>query len=190
MKKPHLHDDPKRTTPVGMARYAVDFFKAALATDDKLGTEDGYEIVAPVPVMFLTGQSLELILKSYLLHRGVSPRDIRAKYGHGVHKALRKAKELDLKSILELTEENEGCIELLDELYSSKQLQYIVTGSKVFPVFGPLESVAKKLLFSIGSEVGFPPRGIGNARLQISPDRRADARDLPQPLASGRRTVL
>ena len=163
MKEPCIHEDPERTTPIGMARYAVDFFKAALATDDKLGTKKGYEIIAPVPVMFLAGQSIELILKAYLLHRGVSLRHIRTKFGHGLHKSLRKAKELGLNKIVELTAEDLSTIEILDELYSSKQLQYIVTGGKTFPVFGPLERATRKLLLSVGPEVGFPPRGIGNA---------------------------
>ena len=163
MKTPHLHEDPERTTPIGMARYAVDFFKAALAADDKLGKEKGYEIIAPVPVMFLVGQSIELILKSFLIHKGVSLRHIRTKYGHGLHKSMRKAKELGLSDIVKLTDEDMSTIKILDDLYSSKQLQYIVTGAKTFPVFGPVETVARKLLLSIGDEVGFPPRGIGNA---------------------------
>ena len=61
-----------------------------------------------------------------------------------------------------LTEEDIDTIKLLDELYSSKQLQYIVTGAKTFPVFGPIETVTRKLLFAVGYEVGFPPRDIGN----------------------------
>ena len=163
MKEPHLHEDSARTTPIGMARYAVEFYKAALAADDKLGMEKGYEIIAPVPVMFLVGQSIELILKSFLIHKGVSLRHIRTKYGHGLHKSLRKAKELGLSSIVDLTEEEVGVIKILDELYSSKQLQYIVTGAKTFPILGPVQTATTKLLFSIGKEVGFPPRGIDNA---------------------------
>ncbi len=54
--------------------------------------------------------------------------------------------------------EEEGVVELLDGLYSTKQLQYIVTGAKTFPVFGPLESVARKLVYGIGPAVGYPPR--------------------------------
>jgi len=146
-----------------MARYATDFFNAALAADDKLGKEEGYEIIAPVPVMFLVGQSIELILKSYLIHKGVSLKHIRTKYGHGLHKSLKKAKELGLDDIVNLTEEDVNAIEILDELYSSKQLQYIVTGSKTFPVFGPVEKVTRKLLLSVGNQVGFQPKGSGKA---------------------------
>ena len=63
----HLHDDSSRTTPVGLARYSVEFFEAAKCTDEKMGRRDGYEVSAPIPVMFLVGQSIELSLKAYLL---------------------------------------------------------------------------------------------------------------------------
>lgn len=59
MKKPHLYEDPKRTTSTGMDRYAVDFFKAALVVADKLGTGKEYGIITSAPVMFLVGQSIE-----------------------------------------------------------------------------------------------------------------------------------
>jgi hypothetical protein len=55
MAVPGLHEDPERTTSIGLARYATEFFETALAADDKLGKKEGYEIVAPIPVMFLVG---------------------------------------------------------------------------------------------------------------------------------------
>lgn len=158
-----LHDDPERTTSIGMARYATEFFEAALAADDKLGTKPGYEIVAPIPVMFLVGQAIELALKAYLLAKGVGLRNLRRDYGHELHHSLRKAKELGLGDVVSLSAEEEGIINLLDSLYSTKQLQYIVTGAKTFPVFGPLESVARKLVYGIAPVAGYPSRGRKNA---------------------------
>ena len=158
MTKQHLHDNPDRTTPVGLARYAHDFYDAALAADDKLGMKKGYEIIAPIPVMFLVGQALELALKAYLLSRGVPLRKLRSKYGHDLHRALRKAKELGLLEIVDLSDEDESTVKLLNTLYSSKQLQYIVTGSKRFPVFGPLQEVAEKIIPGISEEVGYAYR--------------------------------
>jgi len=158
MNKVYIHEDPERTTPKGMARYACDFFEAALAADDKMGLKNGYEINAPIPVMFLVGQSIELILKSYLLYKGITLRKLRQKYGHDLHRSLRKAKELGLLNIVELSDEDTNIIEILDDLYSTKQLQYIVSGYKTYPVFGPLETVTKKLLDVICREVGLNPR--------------------------------
>ena len=158
MAQPRLHDDPERTTSIGMSRYAIEFFEAALAADEKLGKKEGYEIVAPIPVMFLVGQAIELALKAYLLAKGVELRKLRKDYGHEIHRSLRKAKELGLANVVALSAEEEGVIELLDALYMTKQLQYIVTGAKTFPVFGPLESVARKLVYGIAPFAGHPPR--------------------------------
>ena len=160
MHSPHPHDDPTRTTPIGMLRYASDFMEAALAADDKMGKRKGYELLAPIPVMFLVGQAVELALKSFLLKRGVSLRNLRHDYGHDLHRSLRKAKELGLHSLVTVTDEDMGVLQLLDDLYSSKQLQYIVTGPKTFPIFGPLQRVALKLIHAVGQEVGFTPNNI------------------------------
>jgi hypothetical protein len=61
-----------------MLRYAIEFYAAALATDDAIGDMDGYEITAPTPVNNLIGHAIELGLKAYLLHSGHSLADIRA----------------------------------------------------------------------------------------------------------------
>jgi len=155
MNMPHPHEDVTRTTPLGLARYASEFMEAALAADDKMGKKSGHEIVAPVPVMFLVGQAIELSLKSFLLSRGVSLHKLRRDYGHNLHRSLRKAKELGLGSLVQFTEEEQSVLSLLDNLYSSKQLQYIITGATTFPVFGPLERAALKLIHAVGTEVGW-----------------------------------
>ena len=46
-KPPKSFTDPARTKPIGMLRYAIEFYAAALATDDAIGDMDGYEITAP-----------------------------------------------------------------------------------------------------------------------------------------------
>jgi len=100
-----LHEDPERTTPLGLARYANEFFEAALAADDILGKKEGHEIIAPIPVMFLVGQAMELALKAYLLAKGVELRKLRYEYGHNLHRCLRKAKELGLANVVSLSED-------------------------------------------------------------------------------------
>jgi hypothetical protein len=143
-----------------MARYAADFMEAALASDEKMGHRSGFEIVAPIPVMFLTGQAIELILKAFLLQNGVTLRDVRKDYGHELKRALKKAKELGLLAVVKISDEEQSVLELLDLLYARKQLQYIVTGAKTFPVFGPLEAIALKLIYAISLTVGYEPRNL------------------------------
>lgn len=159
----HMHEDGDRTTPVGLVRFASEFMEAALAADDKMGRKPGFEIVAPTPVMFLVGQAIELALKAFLLSEGVSLRSLRQDYGHELHRSVRKCKELGFQPLLQLSEEEANVLALLDTLYSSKQLQYIVTGSKVYPVFGPLQRVALNLIYGAGAHVGYPIRNLPNA---------------------------
>jgi HEPN domain-containing protein len=157
MTTPFRQTDPKRTTAVGMARYAVEYMEAAIAVMEKR-TKSDHEIIASIPAMFLIGQAVELALKAYLLQMGVSLEGIRKKYGHQLHLSLRKAKELDLLSHVEITPEEQQALELLDGLYASKRLQYIVTGVATFPRFIVLKNVALKLIHAIGRSVGFIPR--------------------------------
>jgi hypothetical protein len=109
--------------------------------------------------MFLVGQAIELAMKAYLLAKGISLRQLRRDYGHELHRSLRKAKESGLASVVSLSADEEQVVELLDSLYSTKQLQYIVTGAKTFPVFGPLESVTRKLVYAIGPAAGYARGG-------------------------------
>jgi hypothetical protein len=164
MTTEQLHDDPRRTTPRGLVRYAAEFMEAALAADAKMGERAGHEIRAPIPVLFLTGQAIELALKAFLLSKGITLKALRSRdYGHQLHVCLRKAKELGLRDVVALRDDEEETIEILDPLYSTKQLQYIVSGFKTFPVHGPLENGALRLIHGIGNALEMPARNLPNA---------------------------
>ena len=150
-----MHEDPGRTRPVGLARYAKEFHEAAEAADRALGHKPGFEIVAPIPVLYLIGHSIELSLKAFLVHRGVGLRELRTQFGHSLHRCLKRAKELGLLDILAFDEHELGAFAVLDDLYSTKQLEYIVTGAKSFPIYGHLQSMSAKLLGSVGPLVGY-----------------------------------
>ena len=164
-----MHDDPLRTTPLGMVRYSHEFMEAALAVDEMIGKHPGFEIVAPIPALYLVGHSIELSLKAFLLHNGVPLRELRSKrhFGHSLHTCLRKAKELGLLSHVQFSRQEEGAFEVLDHLYSTKQQEYIVTGAKHFPVFGLVELFAVKLFNTVSILVGFKKQFTGyvNAKL-------------------------
>jgi len=151
-----MHDDPKRTTPLGLARYAHDFYDAARAVQAQLGRGEPYDLVSPMPSLYLIGRSIELALKSYLLSQGISLRELRSKkYGHDLHACLRKAKELGLLSHAHFKAEEEGAMDLLNQLYSTKQLEYIVTGTKALPIFELVESFARALIKGVSVYVGY-----------------------------------
>ena len=164
MATAHLHDDPSRTTPRGLIRYASEFYAAGEAADKALGEWPGYEIHAPVPVMFLMAQSIELSLKAFLLSSGVTLPTLRSKkFGHRLSACLKEAQARDLAKIIALLPDDQSVIAVVDDLYSSKQLQYMVIGMKTFPSYGPLQAVALKLLEGIAAHVGYPPYRLPHA---------------------------
>lgn len=150
-----MHDDLTRTTPIGLARYATEFHDAASGADEVLSRKPGFEIFAPIPVLYLIGHSMELSLKAFLLHRGIGLRELRTHFGHDLHKCLKKAKELGLLSIVSFDEYELGAFTVLNDLYSTKQLEYIVTGAKQFPISGSLYTMSSKLLAAICPMVGY-----------------------------------
>ena len=152
----HMDHDPKRTTPIGLSRYARDFLDAALSADKDIGMRPGYEIHAPVPVMYLVGHAIELSLKSFLAFKRVSLKELSSrKYGHDLEACFKKARECGLLSIATFEGSDIEGMKVLNKLYSTKQLNYIITGAKTFPVFGPIRSFAETLLGAIGPHVGY-----------------------------------
>ncbi len=146
------HLDPKRTTPIGLARYAREFYVAAVATEEKMGPRE----ITPIPVLYLSAHTIELGLKAFMLFKGVPLEELpKKKFGHDLVKCLKKADELGLKGIVSFDQVEIGAIRLLSDLYSSKQLNYIVTGSKSFPLHELVKSFCNKLLDSVCPYVGY-----------------------------------
>ena len=143
-----------RTTAIGLARYARDYFDAAIAADNVIGHRPGYEIFAPHPVMFLVAHSIELALKAYLRHKGFTVQQLQ-NMGHDLTECWRVATTEGIEGHITLTQEELGVLGLISHLHVSTQLRYIETGFKTYPVFGPLESLARKLLDAICPLVGY-----------------------------------
>ena len=151
-----MHDDAAKTTPIGLTRYAHDFFDSARAVEDQLGKATSFKLVSPVPSLYLIGHSIELALKAYLLQHGLTLRELRYKpYSHDLLACQRKAKELGLAAIVSFSSAEEGAVELLNDLYSTKQLEYIVTGTKYRPIFGLVELFARNLIRAVAIDVGY-----------------------------------
>lgn len=143
-----------RTSSIGLARYAKDYYEAAEGADELLGDRPGYEGFAPFPVMHLVAHSIELILKAYLRHRGRSVKDI-TNLGHELVECWKEACQLGLKDHVTLSEENLKILQLISHLHFSNQLRYIKTGWKKLPRYGPLQDLAEKLLDAICPVIGY-----------------------------------
>ena len=144
----------ERTTAIGLARYARDYYRAAVAADDDLGQDKGYEFIAPSPVLFLVAHSIELGLKAYLRHQGV-PLKKTINLGHDLNRCWREAVEQGVIEHVELTGVDLEVLGLISELHSSTVLRYIQTGYKRYPVFGPLQELTEKILDGICPLVGY-----------------------------------
>ncbi len=76
-------------------------------------------------------------------------------YGHDLLKCWEKSIELGLGDVFKFTSDDTIIIQLLNDHYSRKELEYIFTGDKEFPVFGPLHKLAINLVNTIGPLVGY-----------------------------------
>lgn len=147
-------DEEERTTAIGLARYSREFFDAARGADRAIGRRPGYELHAPMPVMFLTAHAIELGLKAYLRYRGYSLKQLKTQ-GHNLAELWREAVTVNIATHVVLTEEEVGILHLINELHMSTELRYIRTGPKTVPVFGPLSQLTTKLLDKICPLVGY-----------------------------------
>lgn len=148
------HDDT-RTTAIGLARYAREYFDAAKAIDAVIGHRPGYDLHAPMSVMHNIAHSIELALKAYLRHAALSADEIISTCGHDLEKCWAEANTKGVGSLVSLTAEDIEVLGVINKLHVSTELRYIQTGFKQIPSFGPLEVLAKKLLDAICPAVGY-----------------------------------
>lgn len=150
-----MEESIERTTPIGLARYACNFLDAADCVDDNIGINPGYEIISPIPVYYLTGHSIELFLKSFLLDNGIPLEELKFKLGHNLDDCLEQCKVYGLYDLVDINEEDESVLNVLNALYSNKEFEYFTAGYKEFPIYGPLQVLTSKLKPTICKHVGF-----------------------------------
>jgi hypothetical protein len=151
-----VKDDPALTTPLGLTRYAHDYFDSGRAVQDQMGAGTKYEIVSPLPALFLMAQSIELAAKAYLLQKGLTLASLRRKpFGHDLCACLQRAGELGLYELMKPHPADLGAVTLLNELYELRRLQYIRTGPIDVPDFKLIQRLAKTLIRSVSGVVGY-----------------------------------
>lgn len=106
-----------------------------------------------LPAYFLLARSVELSLKAFLLHQGVSAKDLASKkFGHNLSALLNEATSRGLQSHVCLDSPDVGALGLLSDEYLSTRLGYRDTnGTYYLPRIDLTESVATKLVTGIGS---------------------------------------
>lgn len=147
-QSPVFNDANGQTTPLGLLRYAIEYYAAADAADDAIGDDHGHGIHAPMVVNFLVGQAVELALKAYLLQAGVSVAELKSKkFGHDLLALFDEAMTRGIGNGQMIGERARAMLNLLNSPYKDRELQYFKAGTKeAFPVFGPLQEAAVVVL--------------------------------------------
>ena len=130
-------------SPFGFYKYAKDFFDAGQS--HKKGGN-----FSPVPY-YLYCRSIELVLKSFLLDKRVSKKDLKENYGHNLIKLLSEIKKsFDVKP---LSDSEEDVIKMADNYYSNKnkgfeyfEVHRAANGYSDLPDLLQLENISRKLL--------------------------------------------
>jgi hypothetical protein len=148
-------DEEQRTTALGLLRYGFDYIDAARIVDESKVEEPAFARISPIPAYFLALHGIELTLKAFLRHRGVSARDLRSKtFGHDALACLRKAKEFGLLGVYQVSKDDHDALAMLLNLNQHQGLRYIKTGAKRFPLWSVVEPFAVRLHQSVAKEVG------------------------------------
>jgi hypothetical protein len=110
-----------RATSLGIIRYSIEYFAAAVATQEKLelGAPGG---VAVAPVYTLAGHSIELALKAFVRQHGADLKDLK-NLGHDLDAAMDAAEATGLQHAADRTQ-----LSLLNQEYSQHRFRYIRTG--------------------------------------------------------------
>ncbi len=118
-------------SPIGFHRYASEF--ATWARQAHAGMGDKF---SPVPY-YLYCRSLEMVVKAFLLAKGVTQKELMKKgvLGHDLCKILLRAKELDLEQVVPFKPRWEAEVEKANGYYVDKGFEYfkVVTAVRGYP---------------------------------------------------------
>jgi HEPN domain-containing protein len=136
-----------KLTPVNLWRQAQQFLAAARREFEESGSAG-----ISLPGYFLAARSIELVLKSYLLLRGVGEKQLRS-IGHDLIQAYHEARSAGLADQAALNEEIEASISWINAYYQSKDLEYPKTGLKSYPEPVALMRCAQALIDGLETEI-------------------------------------
>ena len=125
-------------SPIGFHRYASEFAASA-----RLAQPDPEGRFSPVPY-YLYCRSLELVLKAFLLAKGVAKDDLKGRnLGHDLLKNLLKARELGLDQTITFAALWEDEIGKANVYYASKGFEYfdVISAARGYPQLPALDAL-------------------------------------------------
>lgn len=117
-------------SPIGFHAYASEFATYARLAQASLGAT-----FSPVPY-YLYCRSLELVLKAFLLAKGVAKKDLKERnLGHDLTKILRRAKAVGLERLVPFSASWEAEVHKANGYYSRKGFEYfhVVAALRRYP---------------------------------------------------------
>ena len=132
-----------KTTSYGMWKYGNTFRQAFIAV---LAHQDGQP---SMPYYSLAGQSIELLLKAFLMGRGISLEELRKNYGHSLLELLKESRRRKLGKEVELKPYHLGVIDLLSYEYKRRRFQYYESGMMYLPELKFLMEVNENLALGL-----------------------------------------
>lgn len=155
MEKVDWDDLEKRISPIGLTRYAWEYWDCGYAADRIVGERKGYEIHAPMPVIFLTAHSIELALKAILKSKGFSAERLSKKpLGHNISKLAEEVCAIEGEDDL-LNGDDLELLEITSHLHTTTILRYFQAGYRTLPIYGPLSELALKILLRASKLSGY-----------------------------------
>lgn len=147
-------EDAERTTPVGLFHYAESYWLSARALEAQR-----VKCTHPdEPVNFLFYHAVELLLKAYLRHHGMTPKVMASRpFSHNVGALARRAEELGLW----LMDEDRDVVSYMEQSDAVIRSRYIKTGAFQRPTHGALDRTCKSLHETVGQvlrDAGHPIR--------------------------------
>lgn len=144
----------ERTTAIGLARYAREYFDVAIIAEGAIRHKEEYKFVVPPPILFLVAHSIEIALKSYLIQSGMTLKEMKG-LNHDLRNCWKEAIEKGVEKCVALNEEDLFILNMICDLYVSTELKYMRKGFKKIPAFKSLKMVAEKLLDGICPVAGY-----------------------------------
>lgn len=121
MGAPSAISEDDRTTPLGIVRFSIEYFAAAVAAHEKLERAAPGGVTA-APVYTLAGQSIELALKAFARQQGATLPALK-KIGHDLDAAMDAAESKGLSHSVDRAH-----LSMLNQEYSIHRFRYIRTG--------------------------------------------------------------
>lgn len=148
-------DRSSRTPAVGLARYAKEYLEAAILVDAQMGKRKSFGHIQSPPAVFLLAHGLEITLKAFLLHKGMTI-DVRGKkpFRHNLKRLRREAKSLGLDELYRGKAAELKAVLILDALNARHQQRYIETGATVALPWDDAEQYAVNLHQQVAKTLG------------------------------------